>query len=498
MKDVKRVGIIGTGVAGLVTAKTLIAQGVECVVFDKSDRLGGVWAYGYSNFGVQVPKELYEFPDWPMPAEAADFCSGEVFRQYLEDYVDHFLFRSSIRLNTDVVKVEQTSANPPNWRVTINTDAGTEQEDFDLIVVATGLYSNIPSIPTFPDQESFQGKILHSSDVTSRDVLANKNVVVVGYGKSAMDLVQEAVAVANNVHMLFRKPHWPVPRKLAGLLPTKFGALSRTTKAMMPLYMRPTATEQWLHRFAKPLKSFFWKSLELLIRYQYKLGKKIANGKDLIPSTSFEVDTCGEGTSMADPGFYPLVHEEHVSMHRTEISHFTPHGIALKDGSELSVNCVVFATGWKSEYPYLSPEVRKVLGNDDDGFYLYRHILHPQLPNLAFIGRVNAFSNIFTYSIQARWLAECVAGHVSLPTADEMLNEIEAMKKWKRSWMHFSSMRSSRIFLHAQHYHDELLTDFGANPFRKTGLFAPLKELFAPYMPADYSDIVVGKYKRAG
>lgn len=127
MKDVKRVGIIGTGVAGLVTAKTLIAQGVECVVFDKSDRLGGVWAYGYSNFGVQVPKELYEFPDWSMPEAAADFCSGEVFQQYLEDYVDHFQFRSSIRLNTDVVTLEQTSTEPPNWRVTIKTDAGTEQ-----------------------------------------------------------------------------------------------------------------------------------------------------------------------------------------------------------------------------------------------------------------------------------------------------------------------------------------------------------------------------------
>ena len=32
MKDVKRVGIIGTGVAGLATAKTLIAEGLDCVL----------------------------------------------------------------------------------------------------------------------------------------------------------------------------------------------------------------------------------------------------------------------------------------------------------------------------------------------------------------------------------------------------------------------------------------------------------------------------------
>ena len=87
-----------------MTAKTLVAQGIECVLFEKSNRLGGVWADGYSNFSVQVPKELYEFPDWPMPVDAADFTSGVVFQKYLEDYVDHFKFRSCIRLNTCVCK----------------------------------------------------------------------------------------------------------------------------------------------------------------------------------------------------------------------------------------------------------------------------------------------------------------------------------------------------------------------------------------------------------
>jgi cation diffusion facilitator CzcD-associated flavoprotein CzcO len=63
MNDVKRVGIIGAGVAGLATAKILTAQGLDCTVFEKADRLGGVWADGYSNFGVQAQKELYQFPD---------------------------------------------------------------------------------------------------------------------------------------------------------------------------------------------------------------------------------------------------------------------------------------------------------------------------------------------------------------------------------------------------------------------------------------------------
>ena len=39
-----RVGIIGAGIAGLVTAKVFLSNGFEVVVFDKEPSLGGVWA----------------------------------------------------------------------------------------------------------------------------------------------------------------------------------------------------------------------------------------------------------------------------------------------------------------------------------------------------------------------------------------------------------------------------------------------------------------------
>ncbi|MFQ5575301.1 MAG: FAD-dependent oxidoreductase, partial [Terriglobia bacterium] len=63
--SIKTVGIIGGGVAGLATARCLITQGLNCTVFERAGVLGGVWSDGYLNFGVQVQKELYEFPDWP-------------------------------------------------------------------------------------------------------------------------------------------------------------------------------------------------------------------------------------------------------------------------------------------------------------------------------------------------------------------------------------------------------------------------------------------------
>lgn len=89
-----------------------------------------------------------------------------------------------------------------------------------------------------------------------------------------------------------------------------------------------------------------------------------------------------------------------------------------------------------------------------------------------------------------------IKGAHRLPSRDAMLREIEEMKAWKRSWMPFSHARGARLLLHMLHYHDELLKDFGANPRRKTGPFAPLRELIDPYEPNDYAAIVSGQWER--
>ena len=497
LKEVRRIGIIGTGVAGLVTAKTLIAAGLDCVLFERGDRLGGVWADGYSNFGVQAPKELYEFPDWPMPAAAPNFTPGPVFRQYLEDYVDHFNFRACIRFNARVTRLERCGGGRSGWTITLDSDAENRHEDFDLVVIATGIYSDVPNRPSFPGEAEFGGTIMHNSEIKTREPLIGRNVAVVGYGKSAADIVSEASTVAKEVHMVFRKTHWPVPRKVAGVLPFKWGALSRMGSAFMPLYQRSTPVERWLHSIGKPLVWAFWRVFELIIRLQCRLETEIANGMNLIPAAPIEIDLNGEGSMVTPPDFFPLIRNGRVAAHRTEIAHYIPDGVVLKDGTRLAVDCVVLATGWKNNFDYLADDARATLGNDDDGFYLYRHMLHPDLPNLAFIGRATAVSNILTHALQARWLAESIAGRFALPDRAGMLQEIEAIKAWKRSWMPYSAARSTRVFMHAQHYHDELMQDLGIDPLRKRGPFAPLKELFAPYEPADYRSIVAGDWERS-
>jgi len=150
---------------------------------------------------------------------------------------------------------------------------------------------------------------------------------------------------------------------------------------------------------------------------------------------------------------------------------------------------VVCGTGFSKDYSIFEESVREMLGREEDGLWLHRHILPTKVPNLAFIGsEVGTVSNITTHSIQAAWLGQAWAGKMSLPSTEQMEKSLEAMKVWKRSWMPKSSVRSNQVLLHQISYHDSLLKDMGFNHHRKAPNY--LKEVFQPYQSGDYDGIV--------
>ena len=272
LTGIKKVGIIGAGVAGLCTAKTLLAQGIHCTLFERNEIVGGVWAGGYHGFGVQVQKELYEFPDWPLPPDTQNFTPGPVIQRYLADYAEHFGVTPHIRFKTTVTALAERPASEGGWTLTYDDETGSHEKTFDLVVVSIGLYSNVPHMPAFPGQDGFRGEILHNSAFQSPEQLRDRKVVVLGLGKSATDAAVESARVAAKTTVLYRRSHWPVPRKLAGILPFKWGMLHRLTSTLLPLYQRPTGLERVVHTVGLPW--VFWRLVELLLRVQCRLGSR--------------------------------------------------------------------------------------------------------------------------------------------------------------------------------------------------------------------------------
>jgi cation diffusion facilitator CzcD-associated flavoprotein CzcO len=496
MSTVKKVGVIGAGVAGLTASRTLLDQGIECMIFERNDIVGGVWAGGYYGFGAQVQKELYEYPEWPLPPGARHFTPGPEIQRYLTDYADHFGITPHIHFNSTVTGVNENPLQEGGWTLRYEDETGSHENHFDLIVCSIGLYSNVPNMPSFPDQDKFAGEIIHNSAFKSPDQLRNKKVVVLGFGKSATDVAYESAQVASTTTIVFRRPHWPVPRNLAGILPFKWGMLHRFTSAMIPLYYKPGKVERILHKFGFPLVWLFWRLVELLLRFQFRLGSCFGSRESLIPSEALERGAFSEAIMVPRPEFFRWIRSGKIKAEHSEISGFKPESVTLRNGEELQADIVVLGTGWKTDHGFLSESIRSKLNFEDDGLYLYRQMLHPDVPGLIFIGHASSVCSMLTYSLQSRWLGELIAGRHHLPSCEVMLQNIEEIKLWKRKTMPFSDARSARLILHMLHYHDEILRDFGANPRLKSGPLAPLKEVFDPYEPNDYRAIAIGNWSR--
>lgn len=491
--DTSRIAVIGAGVAGLSAARQLIGEGFDCALFEPNNVLGGVWSDGYLNFGVQVQRELYEFPDWPLPEGTPNFTPGPIIQQYLYDFADHFGITSKIRFGTRVTSLAGDNSTGNGWKLALESEGRSSDEHFDFVVICIGLYSNMPNLPEFPDRDRFEGEVMHNSSLKSDEQLEGKHVAVVGYGKSATDAALEAAEAAAETHIIFREPHWPIPRYLAGVLPFKWGLLNRLCSTLIPPYQYMTPAEKFMHTAGKPLTWVYWRIVEALIYFHCRLGSRFGTRVSLVPKKPIEIDAFGESTQVPKNEFFRLARNGTIQLHKTVIEKYTPSGVQLDNGELLDLDTVILATGWKTDFSFIAPDVWSRLEPGDDGFYLYRHILHPKVPGLAFIGRASSISSILTYSLQSWWLANLLKNQLLLPSTEDMSRNIEEMRAWKQSWMPFSSARSARLIAHTQHYHDELVRDLGLSPLRKTGVFAPLKELIFPYEPKDYASIISGE-----
>lgn len=484
IEHIKTIGIIGAGVSGLITAKTFLEEGFDCEIFERNKSLGGVWENGYHLLHLQLAKESYEFLDWPMPSSYPDYPSCDQILAYLNSYARHFRIFNRIRFNCSVEKLEPCS-DGNGWELSYldQKDKAEKIKRFDFIVVCNGLYST-PHVPSYPKQDQFKGNILHSSLFRDPELAEGRRVVVVGFGKSALDTAENTAQLTDKVTLVFRQAHWPLPRKVLGIIDVKYTA-SRFVSAMLPLYLHPGKWERWLHGYGKSLVWFFWRSMEVILRLQFHLKSCGA-----LPVIHIEPDLF-TGDFIASPRLYPLLKQGRIQAQQTTIKQFTPDGVDLANGVHVKADTVVFGTGWKNDQRFLPEKYQSFL--EKDGSYFYRHIIHPEIPSLGFIGLASTFNNSLSDYLEARWLVDVLKGDIVLPDKKTQLREIEQMKCWKRKIMPEQSARGSLLQLHVLHFHDELLRDMRMEPKRKSNF---ITELFGAYQPADYKDILKVSHKK--
>lgn len=474
-KSSKTIAILGAGVAGLAAAKTLKQYGFNVTVYEARSELGGVWANNYRSLCVLEPKWVYGYPDWSWPRETPLYPPAEHVRYYLADYAEHFGIHDCIRLNSRIVEAALTDEG--RWRIVVEADGERKSTDYDYFIMAPGMF-NLKKNVEWPGQELFEGQVIHSSEFRDGAQIEGKKVVIVGFSRSAMDIAVDIVDEAHSVTMLHRSIRWPVPEKILGLIRNHVLLFARWPTHFAPPWIRPGKTARFLHGRMKSGVNLFWKFFEILLSVQFRLKRR-----NLIPDRPIKLDLF-TNLYIAPPRFFGLVGDGKIGTRPHQIESFEKNGVRLANGEFLQADIVLYATGWRHDYSYLPDDLLAKIYNQD-GMHLYRHMLHPALPGFAFIGGVQGINSATLYAMQATWLARCFKGEFSLPSADDQLAEIEALKTWNRSFVTERPNRSQILNLHQLPYIDDLMDDMGLEKRRKNWL----ADQFVPYRSSDYAEV---------
>jgi 4-hydroxyacetophenone monooxygenase len=202
-----RVAVIGAGMSGLAAAHRLRQAGVDVVVIDKNQDVGGTWLENtYPGARVDVPSHLYSYSfaqtgEWPQ-----HFSDQHTLLEYFRSCAEHFGLREVIRFGVEVEACEFDDTSG-RWRLRLGD--GTE-EVADIVVSAVGQL-NRPLWPDIDGMESFGGQSFHSARWDHSVDLTGKRVGVIGTGASAMQIVPAIAGQPAHLTVFQRTPAWLAP-----------------------------------------------------------------------------------------------------------------------------------------------------------------------------------------------------------------------------------------------------------------------------------------------
>jgi len=205
VKNMKKIGIIGGGASGVITAlqswKQLGHQ-VEITIFDPSPKLGYGKAYSENNTNhiLNVPASnmsIYhdgsdDFESWVLEQDPSlrqssswPYVPRFHFGQYLET---HFSKLPKDHIKHIQHKVTNVCTVKEHYCLTLENNT---TYDIDYLFIATGFSHTPYSLPVIKNHDQ-KSRVIHTSDMKDYKSLDfSKNVLIIGTGLTAIDIWRE-------------------------------------------------------------------------------------------------------------------------------------------------------------------------------------------------------------------------------------------------------------------------------------------------------------------
>ncbi len=474
-----QIGIVGAGVSGLAAARVLLACGHDVVVWEVVSDLGGVWSASrrYPGIGLQNDKTTYGFSDFPMPLDAPEYPDGETTRRWLQAYADRYDIRSRVRLSTRVVEADQDAEGA--WTVTTDGPGGRATERVDWLIVANGIFSD-PHRPDWPGSTEFMaagGQLLVPSEVGDGRRLHDRSVLVVGWGKSALDLATAASRVAKMTYVAARTVRWKVPRRMGRIT---FGHILMTRLGEHLLWgAYRTLAGRLLRAVTRPIRGLAVRSLQRRLQKHVPLIRL-----GLTPRTGpTDVD------SLVTDGFFEaidagrIVVHGHVGIAELVVIDGAP-AARLTNGTMVRADVIVSATGYNQSVGPLSSAARARVVDEAGALKLFRAVLPVRVDRLAYVGWMHSFRSPIGAELQTMWLAALIAGLISRPTAPVQSKDVFTFWLTRQRAAENGSVQIPQNASILDF--DQLIEDFGG----PVPIATRLRELTHPLDPVDYAHLL--------
>lgn len=292
--------VIGAGQAGLSIGYYLKQLKQDFLILDKVHEIGESWINRYDSLVLFTPRMYDALPGLKLEGEAHGFPTKDEIVRYLKQYAKEF--NLPIQLQTEVIKVQHQDDI-----FYIETNQGILQSK--NLIIATGAFQT-PRIPAFSKNLSSDINQLHSSQYKNPSQLKEGNVLVVGGGNSG---AQIAVELAKET-----ETYIAISQKLS----------------FLPLVFFNKSMYWWLDKL-RILKA----------STNSRLGKLIQKKGD--PIFGFELkDAIKKKEILLKPRVIDGIHNI----------------ITFKDSSTLSVDNIIWATGFDLKYPWL--EIKEVFNEE--------------------------------------------------------------------------------------------------------------------------------------
>jgi cation diffusion facilitator CzcD-associated flavoprotein CzcO len=380
------VAIIGGGISGINMAYR-VQEGLpdaKYAIFEGRGEMGGTWSL-FKYPGIRSDSDLFtfgfNFDPWTKDNAIADAPS---ILEYLKTIAAKYGIDQNIKYHHHVDKLNWSSEQQ-RWQIDCVVN-GSEHHTYYArnVCMGTGYYDyNEPLAAEIPNLKNFKGTVVHPQFWPENLDYADKKVVIIGSGATAVTILPAMNEKAKSVTMLQRSPGY-------FFAPPEVEQINLTLKKYLPA--------KWAHQLIRWRMMLLGYVFFAVCRFFPNFMRKVLHdgaNKLMPPNVKLEKPTYDpwKQRMCITPGgdFFEALRTGKSDIVTDTISTVTETGITCSSGKHIDADIIITATGLKIQlmgHATLSVDNVPIKVSDK---FVWKGAMLQDVPNLAFVfGYTNA------------------------------------------------------------------------------------------------------------